>query len=105
MRLRAEGLTTEAVAHVIGCSTQTAKNHCSDVLRDLDVDSTIGAMRALGWLNPPGEPLVKVADAVRTQCGAIERCGRWAGHRGHHGGFRPVAEEDYPANKSPRLEQ
>jgi len=91
MRLRAEGLTTEAVAHVIGCSTQTVKNHCSDVLRDLDVDSSIGAMRALGWLNPPGDAL-DTPDPYR-QCGAIERCGRRLGHRGHHGGFRPVAAE------------
>ena len=91
MRLRAEGLTTEAVAHRLSISTQTAKNHASDVLRDLDVNSTIGAMRALGWVTLP-EEMAEIPDAYR-QCGTIERCTRPLGHRGHHGGFRPVAAE------------
>ena len=91
MRLRAEGLTTEAVAHVLGCSTQTCKNHVSNVLRELDVDSSIGAMRKLGWVTLPGE-MADVPDAYR-QCGTVERCTRPRGHRGHHGGFRPVAAE------------
>jgi len=91
MRLRAEGLTTEAVAHRLSISTQTAKNHASDVLRDLDVNSTIGAMRKLGWVTLP-EEMAEVPDAYR-QCGTVERCTRPLGHRGHHGGFRPVAAE------------
>ena len=91
MRLRAEGLTTEAVAHVIGCSPQTVKNHCTHVLAELDADSTIGAMRALGWVTLPGE-MADIPDAYQ-QCGTIERCTRPLGHRGHHGGFRPVPAE------------
>jgi len=91
MRLRAEGLTAEEVAHVLGCSTQTCRNHVSNVLRELDVDSSIGAMRKLGWVTLPGE-MADVPDAYR-QCGTVERCTRPLGHRGHHGGFRPVPAE------------
>lgn len=27
----------------------------------------------------------------RDTCGAVAACGRWADHRGQHGGYRPVA--------------
>jgi DNA-binding CsgD family transcriptional regulator len=78
----AEGMTITEVARILGMSPQTAKNHISSVHRKLDVDSSIGAMRVLGWLRPP-----EGTDDYQ-QCGVLMRCGRPWGHRGHHGGFR-----------------
>jgi len=83
LRLRAMGWTNYAVAREFGLSEQTIKNQLTSSYQRLGVDSLVCALRVLGWLSVPSErPDV---------CGIVARCGRPAGHRGHHGGFRPVA--------------
>lgn len=85
LRLRAEGLSVKAVAGVLGISDQTVKNHITSAYASLDVDNFASALRKLGWLRPPG------ADPIL--CGFVGTCGRKAGHRGHHGGFRAIETE------------
>ncbi len=84
LRLRAEGKGISECAAEIGISDQTVKNHLTSVYHKLDVTNGTEAMRALGWLKVPGKPI-----QTSTQCDFVGRCGRAAGHRGQHGGFRP----------------
>lgn len=51
LRLRAtEGLPLKAVAHRLGLTEQTAKNHSARAFAKLGVSSLVEAMRALGWV-------------------------------------------------------
>lgn len=53
LRLTALGLTGPAVAHRLGISLQTVKNHLTKVYFVLNVSGQIEAFRAMGWLVVP----------------------------------------------------
>lgn len=82
LKMRAEGLSVSEVAGRLDISDQTVKNHIANAYARLEVTNMAEAFLVLGWLRIPGE--------ARTPCGFVARCGRPAGHRGHHGGFRAV---------------
>ena len=51
--LRAKGLTMDEMAIEMDCSVSTVKTYCEKVHRKLRVNSTVDALRALGWLVVP----------------------------------------------------
>jgi len=77
-------MTQKAVAHRLGISIQTVKNITSRLYQALDVDNLAEAFIRLGWLHP--------SDTGYVRCGMLATCSRPIGHRGHHGGFRPLPE-------------
>lgn len=55
----AEGHVMKEVAHELGVSEQTIKNHLSAVYHKLEVHNLIGAFKALGWLRPNGVAMIE----------------------------------------------
>lgn len=76
------GSVKETAARM-GLAEQTVKNHLGAVYQRLGVGGALEAAQALGW--------VKVPSSYRM-CGWTGICTRLADHRGHHGGFRGVAQ-------------
>lgn len=71
------------VAHELGITVQTVKNHLRDLYVRLEVEGgAVVALNALGWIRTP-------AATGAAPCGWLAYCGRPEGHRGQHGGFRP----------------
>lgn len=70
-------------ARNLGIAPQTMKNHLASVYADLGVGSALEAALTLGWLRLPNS---------YAGCGWTGVCTRPAGHRGHHGGWRGVAQ-------------
>jgi DNA-binding NarL/FixJ family response regulator len=52
---KAEGKTYGQVAHELGVTEQTVKNHLGLVYARLGAEHLIEALRILGWLRVPGE--------------------------------------------------
>ena len=50
LRLRATGMSGSEVAHKLGMSYQTEKNHAADAYLRLGVSSLVAAMHAKGWV-------------------------------------------------------
>lgn len=74
----------QLVADEIGISVQTVKNHLRDLYVRLGVEGgAVNALRKLGYIRLPGDTGV-------SPCGWLATCGRPEGHRGQHGGFRPL---------------
>lgn len=53
LRMRAEGKGNKEIAHELGLSEQTVKNHIGEAFTRLNVDNVTRAMRAMGWVNIP----------------------------------------------------
>ena len=74
------------VAVELGIAPQTVKNHLAALYVRLGVGGAMEAVRALGWARVP-------SDVGVSPCGLLAYCGRPDGHRGQHGGFRPLIRE------------
>lgn len=72
----------KAVAHELGLSVQTVKNHMQSLYGRLGVGGAMEALQAMGWVRTPSQTGV-------APCGWLAYCARPDGHRGQHGGFRP----------------
>jgi len=53
LRLRALGLTNKEVAHRLGLSEATTKNHMFAIYKSLGVTNITSALLSVGWLRPP----------------------------------------------------
>jgi DNA-binding CsgD family transcriptional regulator len=73
----------KAVAHELGVSVQTIKNHMNALYVRLGVGGAMEALHALGWVTAPNLSGVPA-------CGWLAFCGKPDGHHGQHGGFRPL---------------
>ena len=62
LRLVATGAKQEAVAHELGITVQTVKNHLTSAYRRLGVTSAIEAFGTLGWLRVPVVDEIAVDD-------------------------------------------
>lgn len=85
LRLRAQGLSYKEVAHLVGASHQTVKNHMTAIYRKFEATNLQDLLNTIGWVVIPGEP-----PQEPHRCNFVAQCSRQMGHRGHHGGFRPV---------------
>lgn len=85
--LRAMGMSNIQVAHQMDLSEQTIKNHIRIIFQKLNVTNIVEALTAKGYINLPEKPEPVIQ---RARCDYIAQCGRPQGHRGQHGGFRPV---------------
>lgn len=56
LRLRAMGLTNKAIAITLGLSEPSVKNRMTRIFLELDAESIVDALRAVGWLTVP-EPI------------------------------------------------
>ena len=81
LRRLAVGAKLGVVARDMGLAYSTASNMRSGAYQKLGAQSLQAALLASGLV------------ALRDECGWVARCTRPAGHRGHHGGFRPVAQD------------
>lgn len=53
LRARATGSVEKVIAHDLGITAQTVKNHLTMIYRKLDVSNAIEALVAVGWLHVP----------------------------------------------------
>lgn len=63
-RLKATGLATKEVAHLLGVTEQTVKNHLSNLYAVLGVSTLEGALYALGWVFPGGLTPEAIAETL-----------------------------------------
>lgn len=71
LRAKATGAVEQVIAHDLGISPQTVKNHLSFIYRKLDVTNAIEALAAVGWLYVPAAERLRLYVAS-DDLGAIE---------------------------------
>ena len=64
-KLKSTGLTNKEIAHLLGITEQTVKNHLSNLYAVLGVNSFEGAQNAMGWVFPGGLTPEAIADTFR----------------------------------------
>lgn len=83
LRAKATGAVEQVIAHDLGLSVQTVKNHLSRIYRKLDVTNAIEAFVAKGWLViPAAERLVLYV--ATDELSAIEADARTLVDRARH---------------------
>lgn len=56
LRAYAEHGSRKAAAHALGISIYTVRHHLDRLYAELEVNSALGALSALGWICPPDPP-------------------------------------------------